>query len=349
MSIDQYQAVVEATRGPIVECVHFGQITVVDSTGKLLASCGDPELVTFIRSSAKPLQVLSLVEDGGLERFDFSQKELAIMCASHYGAEDHINTIQSIQQKIGLGDEALLCGVHEPLDKDARESMHKRGERPGSRHHQCSGKHMGMLANTLLHGFSIENYISFDHDLQYLILNTLAEIWEMPKEDIILGVDGCSAPVFAIPMKTAALGFARMADPVNLSEKRAAACRKITAAMGAHPLMVAGEKGFDTELMRVTKGKVIAKTGADGYQMAAILPGVIGKDSPGMSVVIKISDGDPRMRSRSLVTLEVLKQLGAINDNEVKKLASFYSRPLHNWRKIEIGELKPCFELKWYG
>ena len=117
------QPIFEVTRGQIVESVHYGSIAVVDSNGKMIASYGDPRTVAFLRSSAKPFQVLPFVERGGVEAFQLSQKELAILCASHSGTDEHVATVRGIQAKVGISEAELLCGVHDPGDQATLEAM----------------------------------------------------------------------------------------------------------------------------------------------------------------------------------------------------------------------------------
>lgn len=341
----EYRAVVEATRGGVVESVHFGALAIVDSDGKLLASYGVPQATSCLRSSSKPLQILQFVEDGGVEKYGITDKELAVMCASHSGTDDHAETVASIQKKIGATEEDLLCGTHYPIDKTTTERMRKEGATPRPNQHNCSGKHSGMLANALLHGISIKEYIGFDHPLQKLILKTFAEMCGVQPEEVKLGIDGCSVPVFAIPVYNAALGFARLADPRGLSEARATACRKITKAMMAHPFMVAGPDRFDTALMEAAGGRIFCKGGAEGYQGIGILPGVLPGYEKGLGIAIKISDGDNGGRARPVIAMKLFRELGLVDDAFYQKMANYDRRPIYNWRHFEVGELRPCFTL----
>jgi L-asparaginase II len=342
-SPNPYQPLVEATRGSLVESVHCGAFAVVDSRGNLIASCGDVQHITYMRSSSKPLQVLSMVEDGGMEKFGFDEEELSLMCASHAGTDHHVAVVSSIQKKAGLQESDLQCGIQPPADSATRKAMLLRDEKPTPRRHECSGKHSGMLSNALLHHFSTDDYLNPDHPVQKLILKTCAELWNLRPEDVPIGIDGCSAPVFAVPLYNAALAFARLSDPVLLSLERARACRRIFAAMASFPEMVAGPGAFDTRLMEVGKGKIITKTGAEGFQSVAVLPGVTGPNSAGIGIAIKIADGDPPDRARSVITIEILRRMGVLSEQQIAELPGFAKRPLYNWRGLEVGELRPCF------
>ncbi len=340
------EPLLELTRGDTVESIHMGAIVVVDRNGTLLHAVGDPQTVTFLRSAAKPFQVLPFIEADGHEHYHLTQKEIAVMCASHSGTDEHVAVISDIQSKSGIGEDQLMCGVHAPFDKPTADALIRQDESPTSNRHNCSGKHSGMLAFARMNGEPLDSYLDIDHPVQQRILQTLAEISGVPLAEIHLGVDGCSAPNFALSLYNSALAWARLADPEDLPPARAQACRTITAAMTAHPEMVGGPGRFDTELMEAAKGRVIVKAGAEGYEGIGILPGAAGPGSPGMGVALKIADGDGYGRARAAVTLEVLRQLGVLSAEELDSLAQHGpARPVQNWRKLEVGEMRPVFTL----
>jgi len=345
MNYANYVPMIEVTRGPIVESVHFGAAAVVDASGRLVASIGDPATVTYLRSSAKPLQLLPFMELGGAETFGLSDRQVAVMCASHSGTDDHVAVIRSIQQKIGVTEGNLMCGVHTPGDEQTAIALIKRGEESTPLRHNCSGKHTGMLAQAVLRHLSVEDYINPEHPVQKLILQTFAEMCGVTVEQMPLGTDGCSAPVFAVSLQAAAMGYARLCGPDLLAPSRAAACRRITRAMTTNPDMVAGPGRFDTNLMAAAHGKIVSKNGAEGYQAMGLMPGALGPGSPALGITIKISDGDDYGRAKSLASIEILRQLGALNADELQALAQYNLHPVLNWRKLEVGEIRPCFKL----
>src|SRR5512141_59954 len=222
------QPLFETTRGQIVESVHFGSIAVVDSNGKMIASYGDPQTVAFLRSSAKPFQVLPFVERGGVEYFKFTPRELALSCASHEGSNMHVQAVAQLQSKIGIEESNLQCGTHLPGDVDELKSLIVHDQQPHTNYNNCSGKHTAMLAHAKMRGLPLENYLDINHPIQQDILASFAEMCLFPVSDIELGTDGCSAPNFAVPLFSAALGMARFCDPRELAPARAEACHKIT-------------------------------------------------------------------------------------------------------------------------
>jgi L-asparaginase II len=352
----EYQPIYQLRRGEVVESVHFGAVAVVEAQGRLLAWHGDPRVVTYLRSSAKPLQVLPFIERGGDQAFHLTSKEMAILCGSHDGTGEQVEIVRAIQSKVGVQESDLLCGAHYPLHLPTADAMKARGEKPAPNQHNCSGKHSGMLAHARMRGLPIGDYINPEHPVQKAILETFAQMCALPAEQVAVGIDGCSAPNFAVPLYNAAWAFARLCDPRGLSPERAIACRRITQAMMANPVMVAGSGKFDTRLMETCSGRIVAKGGAEGYMLLGIMPGALGVDTPGVGLAIKISDGDlhshggiaePNLRPRFGVALEALRQMDYISGKELESLAEFGPvKTILNWRKLTVGEARPVFSLQ---
>jgi len=346
----------EMTRGKTVESIHSGAVAVVDATGRLIANYGNPGLVTYLRSSAKPFQALPLLEAEGRERFGFTPREIALMCASHSGTDEHVTVAQSIQMKAGVTEAELLCGVHEPFHEPTATVLRERREAPTPNRHNCSGKHSGMLALAQLYKANLPDeealdYIDVQHPVQIAILNAFADMCGLPVEQVQVGIDGCSAPNFAVPLRNAAYGIARLCDPLAGAVEptaRLEACRTITSAMMFNPDMVGGPDTFDTSLMVLGKGRWISKGGAEGYQAIGILPGVLGHDTPGIGITLKIADGDLKSRARHAVALAVMQQLGVLSEDELAMLSRFGPEtPVLNWRKIEVGIARPLLQLEF--
>lgn len=345
-----YKPMLELTRGQTVESLHHGAVAVADAHGKLIASYGDPFSVTFLRSSAKPFQILAFLRHGGQAIYHLTQREIAIMCASHSGTDAHLEVLHSIQEKANIDESELLCGVHFPMDDTTADLMRARGEKPTPNRHNCSGKHSGMLAFAKLQNEKTSfDYLDPHHPIQHEILQTVAALCQMKVEDIHLGVDGCSAPNFAMPLYHAAVGYARLSDPDEgkvAPPDLAQACKTAAAAMMAHPDMVGGPGRFDTRLMDVTGGRIVAKGGAEGYQGIGIMPGALGPHSPALGIALKIADGDLRGKARPAAAMEVLNQLGALSSEESAALAEFGPTfAIQNWRSLVVGRAEPIFKL----
>ncbi len=344
---EPYQPVFELTRGNTIESIHYGAAVVVDSHGRLLASIGDPQTVTYLRSTAKPFQVMPFIEREGHKAYQFTQKEIAIMCASHSGTPQHVEVVKTIHKKAQLNVEDLQCGTHYPYHLASADAMKIKGEEPTAYCHNCSGKHSGMLAHAKMRNLPIQTYLQPEHPIQQDILKTFAEMADMPVEQVALGIDGCSAPNFASPLYNAALSYARLTDPFGLTAKRAAACKNITQAMMNHPDMVGGPERFDTQLMEIGKGQILSKEGAEGFQGLGLIPNALVAGSPGVGVAVKISDGDPTGRARQAVSMAILQALGALSQAQLIQLKEFGpSIDIFNYQKITVGKSQPTFTLE---
>jgi L-asparaginase II len=359
MTFSPYLPVFELRRGERVESIHEGAIAVVDVHGKLLASYGDPAAITYLRSAAKPFQAMPFIERGGHEFFGLTPREVALICASHSGTDEHVAMISNIQAKVGVSEADLLCGTHDPMHIPTRETLRERKEKPTSNRHNCSGKHTGMLAYVQMqrrrNEISLPDlpYIDTHHPIQQQILQTFAEMCDLSPDQVSVGIDGCSAPNFAAPLKNVALSYARLSDPreiESISSARATACRTIASAMMSNPDMVAGPERFDTHLMMVGNGRIVSKAGAEGYQGIGLMPGAFSPDAPGIGIALKIADGDSRGTIRPAVVMEVLRQLGVLTPNDLGALEKFGPTfPIYNWRNILVGEGSPCFQLVFYN
>lgn len=340
-----YRPVVEVTRGEVVESIHYGAIVVAEAGGSVAHSWGDIEIPVYLRSCAKPFQALPGVEAGVVERYGLSRAQLAVMCASHSGTDEHVDTVRAIHAAVGLSQDDLQCGSHMPFDRTAAEKLRQSGDEPSPLHHNCSGKHSGMLALAKYLGEPLDTYISPDHPVQRRIVHALSEMGGIAVSRIRLGVDGCSAPNFALPLRAAATAFARLAAPADFPEPRRRACHKIFEAMTEEPRMVSGPGKFDTRVMEVTGGRLLAKGGAEGCQAFALPAGVAGDNSPALGVMIKIADGDKSQRAGYPVAVELLRLLGALREEELVQLEAFAAQPVTNHRGGVVGEVRPAFQL----
>lgn len=328
--------VVNLYRNGAIESTHYGNLAIVDSQGNLKYYVGDPYARTFMRSSAKPLQAIQLVQSGGLTRFGLSLKHLAVICASHSGEQFHIQAISEILERIGLGYEALQCGIHEPLYYLYNNIKLPQDLKLNSLYHNCSGKHAGMLALCVHLGYPVDNYLEFEHPAQKLITQIIAEMCDLPEKEISLAIDGCSAPVHGMPIYNMALAYAKFSDPGSLPQALAESCRTIARAMTSFPEMVGGTKRYDTDLMKATGGKLISKVGAEGVHCAGWL-------DHGIGMACKITDGN--RRASYPFSLEALFQSAMINSIEFEKMREYHTVRLKNYRELEVGVLKPEFTL----
>jgi L-asparaginase II len=331
------EVLVKVFRGDLIESIHRGHIAVVNANGELLYSVGDPGEVIYARSSMKPLQAIPIVETGAAEHFNFDNADLSLTCASHNGEDQHTVRVQSILERADLSISDLQCGTHNPRWEETYEALVKTGGQVTPVYNNCSGKHSGMLATAKHMNESTNNYYKLDHPVQIRIIEAISELTEVPKNEIKIGIDGCGVPVHGVPLLNLALGFAKMADPRLLSNKRQEAVNKITTAMMEAPEMVGGTDRFCSDFMRILDGRMFGKAGAEGVYC-------IGDKETGIGIALKIEDGNGR--ATSPVAVEVLTQLGLLSESQRAQLNAYHYPKLKNARSEEIGELRPEFTLE---
>jgi L-asparaginase II len=325
---------VEVWRGDLVESVHWGGIAVADPRGRTLRAHGDPQASTFLRSAAKPVQVLPVIAGGAVERFRLTEAEIAVMIGSHGGEPMHVEAVRSILDKIGLPESALQCGAHAPFHRPSAQFLREAGRRPSALHNNCSGKHAGMLALARILDAPPERYLEESHPVQRRIREAVGALAGVAPGAIPTAVDGCSAPTFALSLAAAATLYARLVEPKDLPADLAEAAPRAVAAMRRHPEMVAGTDRLCTDLMRASDHGLIAKIGAEGfYGLAWVL------DGRGFGAALKIGDGDGD-RARPAAALALLRAEGALSAAAAEGLADRHAPPLRNHRGLVVGRLR---------
>lgn len=326
---------VEVIRAPLVESVHRVSVAVTDATGRLVARAGDPGLVTFWRSAAKPFQAIPLVEDGVLERFGLGSEELALACASHSSEAFHLTVADRFLSLIGCAEDDLACGPHPPLGTAVAREVAERTIALTPRWSNCSGKHAGMLALARAHGWPTAGYQRAGHPVQDRLLAAVVEWTGIPLEELHLGVDGCTTVCYGLPLQAMAAAYARLVTSA------APAARKVREAMMRHPDLVAGTGRFCTEAMAALPGELVAKIGAEGVYSA-------GLPRSGLGIALKIEDGD--MRSAPLALVGVLRQvLDTIGPAPlpVALARAWDPQPIRNTRGEVTGEMRVAGQLRF--
>ena len=224
--------------------------------------------------------------------------------------------------KAGNAEALYECGAHWPSGTAAQHAAIRAADRPLAVHNNCSGKHAGMLALARQLTADPHDYVTHDHPVQQAIARTMGEICECDLSHQPWGIDGCSVPTWAFPLRNMALGFAR------LTQRPAG--QRIIAAVRAHPFMVAGTGRFDTELMQAIP-RVFVKTGAEGVYCGAV-------PHAGLGIALKCDDGAGR--AAEVAMAHVLGSLDVWTPEEHAALAAFTHKHLTNWRKIEVGEVR---------
>jgi L-asparaginase II len=325
------EIVVQSIRSGVIESRHRVSAAVVGSDGALYARSGDPDLITFMRSTAKPFQALPLVQDGALERFDITSEELALACASHSSEKNQVKVVRSFLERLGFTEEELACGPHQPLGRSFAVPPLDPDflEQPAPLSSNCSGKHTGMLALARHHGWPIEGYNATGHPVQQRIKKELARWTGMSESEIAEGVDGCTAVSFAIPLSRMASGLVRLTQSTGEPE------RAIVEAMTSHPLLVAGRNRLGAELMLAYPGRLLVKVGAAGVYLAALI-------DRGLGLALKVEDGDAKAAMTALVHL--LDRL-SLDPPLASVVPRFFELPVANTRGVVVGSMRAVGDL----
>lgn len=316
--------IAEVTRGGIVESRHRGTFCVVDASGRVVAAEGGIAAPVFPRSAIKAFQCQAMVDSGAADRFGFTPEEIALACASHNGEPEHVRVARSMLAKAANDERNYECGAHWPIEEAAHHAVVREGGGCLPVHNNCSGKHAGMLALARQLGVDPQDYVSRSHPVQRAIAATIGTLCDVDPDQLACGIDGCSVPTWAIPVRNMALGFARFCAPDN------AAGQRIIAGVRAHPFMVAGTGRFDTELMEAVP-RVFVKTGAEGVYCGCV-------PHAGLGIALKCDDGAGRAAEVAMAS--ILMDLDVWTPEEKAALAGFRHHDLRNWRKFDVGQVR---------
>lgn len=328
---------VAVMRGDAVGSLHRGTAAVAGPDGRILLALGDPSQEAFLRSSAKPFQLLPAVLSGAIDRFGITEREMAVLAASHSAEQRHQDAVLSVLDKAGLTEEALRCGAHPPLHEATARMLVQQDESPSAVCNNCSGAHAGMLLACKAEGWPLDSYGRPDHPLQLRTLEILGQFAGLDAGRIGFAVDNCAVPTFRLPIAATATAFARFVTGKGISTDLAEAAARISFAMRAHPEMVGGEARFDTDLMDAGRGAVLAKGGAEGFQG-------VGLPLLDAGFALKISDGNPR--PAAVATLEILRSVNAIDPAALERLSPYAAPVVYNHQGELVGRLVPVFHVE---
>jgi L-asparaginase II len=320
---------IEVTRGQAVESRHRAAFALSDAHGRLRASAGDVDVPIYPRSSVKALQALALVENGWADQLGLDEAELALMCASHGGEPIHVETARGLLAKVGRSEADLECGVHWPSNRDAARAMTAAGLKPSALHNNCSGKHAGFLCLACALKVDPAGYVGADHPVQRTIAAVLAETYGTALTDP--GIDGCSIPTYAVPLRQLAQAFAKLGSGEGLGPKRAAAARRLREAVAAHPVLVASHGGLDTRIAEHFGTRVFTKGGAEGVFCAAL-------PEQGLGLALKCDDGSSR--GAEALCLGLLARVMQWMDEDRAVFKDGLDPVLRNWNGIAVGQIR---------
>ncbi len=324
-------------RGKAVEAIHYVSIAVVDGSGRLTQYLGDPMMVTMTRSSIKPFQLMPLLLTGAADRFAYGDRNLSIMAGSHSGTDEHVAVVRENLSMASNDPSMLKCGAHWPIEMQNDQTYPTKGEDRDPLRHNCSGKHSGFLALARHLNVEVERYLDPESEGQRLIKQAIADSCEFPQDKMPLGIDGCSAPNYPLPLANLALGFMKLACARDGAPANQAMAR-IRGAMAEYPIMFSGRNRLDYNLMQSFPGRIVCKGGAESLQG-------IGFSDPPMGIAVKIHDGG--FRALGAICHELLRQMGLAKPGTSLPLLAQYERPeIRNNACLLTGYIVPSFRLR---
>lgn len=344
---------VEVRRGATIESRHRGHIVQVDAQGKIARSIGAPSTDVMLRSTVKPLGVVALIESGAADDLKLTNAELAIMCASHTGEDKHVRTLQGLFRRASVTQALLQCGTEgAPADDLTAARLARDGETPGAVRHGCSGFHAASILMSAFAGWSLDDYADPRHPSQVVVHETVARLLSRQPDALPVAADNCGLLTYEVTLLEMARAYLMLADPEGpaVGEAQATsapALKRVRDAMIAEPEMVGGTyDNLDTDLMRRRPGRLVAKAGADGMRAMGLLA---TKGAEASAIAIKIEDGDQSRRAIKATSVEVLAQLGLLDDRDLRTLAGYHHPTVFTPGGGEAASAIPNFELGALG
>jgi len=319
---------VRVERGGVEEGIHLGHVAVVDANGRIHASLGDPQHVTYFRSCAKPFQAIGSLATGIAGRYELGAEHVAIMAASHNGEPRHVEIVRDLLRRAGIDESALQCGAHWPYYEPAATVARREMDEPLAVFNNCSGKHAGMLVAARALDAPLDTYLDPAHPVQQRIREVIEAFSACPAANIQYGIDGCSAPNAAVPLAAMARSIASLVASTDEIPTR------VVAAIVQHPFLIGGTDRFDTRLMEVTGGRLLAKGGAAGAHCTADRRSTRG-------LAVKLDSGDGTWTAVAVVA--ALERLGWLDDGEREALSNFARPTLRNHKRLAVGTVRPVF------
>ena len=318
------------TRNKIIESIHESKCIVKDYNSKTIFSTNNDGDLVYPRSAFKIFQAIPFINSKAYKKFKLSEKQIAISCASHYGETEHLKVLNDWLVKIKINKKILQCGIHNPLNPESSNKLLLKGSKPHQLHNNCAGKHLGMLSGCLMNNMNLKDYLNFNHPYQKLIRKSLEFFMECKIKNTQVGVDGCSAPQYAFPLNNISISMVNLIKHFNENHSYSEEVRMLLNAIAKYPHLTGSKIKYDTQLMRITKGKMFSKWGAEGILIFAHKEKKIGG-------VIKVKDGN--QRALPSVANEVFKKLSLLDKNESQALSIWSNQELMNHAKIKVGEI----------
>jgi L-asparaginase II len=326
---------VKEYRGEIEECVHLGHICGVNEWSEVQYAVGDPDAISFMRSAGKPFQAIPVVRHGADARFGLTDAEGAVLIGSHRAESVHVQALESIMDKLNVSEDILICHPTYPLSISAAHDLIRERKPARTIYHNCSGKHLGIVALCQIMGYSQEDYGHPEHPVQQEILETLAYLANYPKEQIGIGIDGCGLPVFALPLRAMATAYLKLACPELIADHEIrTAVQTIVRRMNKHPEMIAGTGRICSALLM--DSNIIAKGGAKGIYC-------FGLKKERLGFAFKVLDGSED--EWPLIAAAILEQIGYDRQETINRMYELAPLVVRNDNNRIVGRNQAVFTL----
>ena len=318
------------TRGKIIESTHESKCIIKDYNYKTIFSTNNDNDLVYPRSAIKILQAIPFVESEAYKKFNLSQKQISISCASHCGEIEHLKVLEEWVKKIKIKKNFLQCGVHNPINLKSANKLLLSGNKPNELHNNCAGKHLAMISGCIAKKMNIENYLEMNHSYQKLIRNYLEYFTETKILKSHRGIDGCSAPQYAFPFKNLSIAMINLIRQYSEKKEFTEIIKILLHSIEKYPQLTGSKTIYTTQLMTATNGKIFAKGGAEGILLFAHKEKKVGG-------IIKVCDGD--QRALPSIANKIFKKLKILNNTELKKLSKWSNEKIYNHAKKNIGQI----------
>ena len=318
-------------RGRIIESRHRVIFSVKDIYNNNILSTNKQNQLIYPRSAIKIFQALPFIKSNAHKLFKLNKKNIAIACSSHSGENIHIHVLENWLKKIHININQLKCGIHNPLNEKISNNLLLSGQKPNQLHNNCSGKHLAMISGCLANKITYKNYNQFHHPYQSLIRESLEYFMKTKIKKNCIGKDGCNAPQYAFPLKNIAQSMINLIKEKEQKSIYANAINTVLESIKKYPFLIGGKSRFDSELIKITEGRIFCKGGAEGVLLFADFSKKIGG-------AIKVIDGNNR--AIPSITMQIFSKLKLLSRKQIRDLDNWKNQILFNHDKKNIGKIE---------
>ena len=324
------KALTTFSRSGIAESTHEVKILIAKSNGKILYSTNNDNDLIYPRSAIKIFQAIPFVQSKAIDTYKLNSKIVSLACSSHRGEKFHINQLSEWLNKVNISEKVLKCGVHYPLNENAKQSILRSNTKINQIYNNCAGKHLAMITSCLKNSYDIKNYLDFNHPHQKNIRKIFNKFSNTKITKKNSGIDGCSAPQYAFKIKDLSKMLSNLLEGYNNNFDYNQEIKILINSIISNPNYIGGTDSLDSKIMSISNKKIFCKGGAEGVFLFVSL-------SKKITGVIKVVDGNERAIPSVMFNLS--KKFGLLTNTELNMLERFYTFKLTNHAKIEVGKI----------